>query len=420
VVDNASTDGVTDWLREQEDIVLVENKENKGFGYACNQGVNVSAPNNDIFFLNNDTIVFQNSIFWLRMGLYDNEKNGAAGSVTNYAVNGQLAVEPDTPIDECRKYAAVHNIPQTRPYELKAWLVGYALLCARHVLDKTGMFDTDFGMGSYEDVDIGIRINLAGYRTVLCHNSFIYHYGNLSFLKRPDLAGLLGRNAVKFTQKWHFDPTHSGKRSELISLITHKTDDTFRVLQVGCGTCETISGIKLLFPNAVVKGVELDELKVKIMSHSFDITQGNIENMPLPYDKKYFDYIIFADVLEHLHEPEETLVRLREYLSDDGHIICSIPNVMHGSVLAELMNGEFTYQDTGVLNREHLRFFTLKSAARMLIRAGYKIDSVTSTCGNETDFEKNKEIIDGLSKLLGDDAGLMYAYQLIFKAGKQI
>jgi SAM-dependent methyltransferase len=282
------------------------------------------------------------------------------------------------------------------------------------------MFDTDFGMGSYKDVDICVRINLAGYRTVLCHNSFIYHYGNLSFSKRPDLAGLLGRNAEKFKEKWHFDPTYSNKRKELISLITRDNDDTFRVLEVGCGTCETLSGIQHLFPNAVVKGIELDETRVKIMSHAFDVIQGNIENMALPYDKKYFDYIIFGDVLEHLYEPEKTLVHLREYLSDSGILICSLPNIMHGTVMIELMKGEFTYQDSGILDRTHLHFFTLKSAARMLIRAGYKVNYITSTGGNETSFEENKEIIDGLSRLLGDDAPLMYAYQLIFKAEKQL
>jgi hypothetical protein len=56
----------------------------------------------------------------------------------------------------------------------------------------------------------------------------------------------------------------------------------------------------------------------------------------------------------------------------------------------------------------------------MLIRAGYKVNYITSTGGNETSFEENKEIIDGLSRLLGDDAPLMYAYQLIFKAEKQL
>jgi GT2 family glycosyltransferase len=419
VVDNASTDGVTDWLREQEDIVLVENKENKGFGYACNQGVNVSAPNNDIFFLNNDTIVFQNSIFWLRMGLYDNKKNGAVGAVTNYATNSQLAIAPGTPIDKCREFAFKRNVPNSHPYELRSWLAGFAVMCARHVLDKIGLFNLDFGMGSYADSDLGVRINLAGYRTVLCQNSFIYHNGNSSFSERTNLADLPDKNLEIFKRKYHFDPTYCRLRSELLQFITHDKNAPFRVLEVGCGTCETLAAIQRLYPNAVVKGIELNEMIVKMMSHSIDVIQGNIETMALPYEKKYFDYIIFADVLEHLHAPEKVLVHLRDYLADDGHIICSVPNILHASVMIGLLDGEFNYSDSGILDRTHLRLFTMKSAARMLIEAGYKIDSVSSTQSVEDFFDDYKETIDALAKLLGNNAPQLHAYQLIFNARKR-
>jgi GT2 family glycosyltransferase/ubiquinone/menaquinone biosynthesis C-methylase UbiE len=418
VVDNASTDGVTDWLREQDDIVLIENKENKGFGYACNQGVKASAWDNDIFFLNNDTIVFQNSIFGLRMGLYDNEKNGAVGAVTNYATNSQLAIEPDTPVDKCREFAIRRNIPNSHPYELRSWLVGFAVMCARPVLDKVGLFDLDFGMGFYEDNDLSVRINLAGYRTVLCLNSFIYHYGSASFSKRADLAYLPDKNLEVFKEKYHFDPTYCRQRSELLQFITHGQNASFRVLEVGCGTCETLAAIQRLYPNAVVKGIELNEMIVRMMSHSIDVIQGNIETMTLPYEKKYFDYIIFADVLEHLHAPEKVLVHLRDYLADDGHIICSVPNILHASVMIGLVNGEFSYSDSGILDRTHLRLFTMKSAARMLIEAGYKIDSVSSTQSVEDFFDDYKETIDALTKLLGDNAQQLHAYQLIFNVRK--
>jgi GT2 family glycosyltransferase len=421
VVDNASTDGVTDWLREQDDIVLVENKENKGFGYACNQGVKASAWDNDIFFLNNDTVVFQNSIFWLRMGLYDNEKNGAVGAVTNYATNYQLAVPQNASLDECRKAAAERNVPNSRPYELRSWLVGFAMLCRRTVLDKIGLFDLDFGMGFYEDNDLGIRINLAGYRTVLCLNSFIYHYGSKSFSKRTDLASLPERNHELFKKKYHYDPYYTRPRNELIPFFQKSEHDVFRVLEVGCGLGETLALLQRLFPNAIVKGIELDDVKVRIMSHCLDITQGNIETMELPYEKNYFDYIIFADVLEHLHDPDKTLAHIREYLTDGGHIICSVPNIMHASIFLDLLDGEFNYTDAGILDRTHLRLFTYKSAMRMILGAGYKVISASCTVSVDNDslFADNKEITDALIKLLGKNADLLHAYQLVFDAVKE-
>lgn len=85
VVDNNSSDGICEWLEKQNDIILIKNKDNKGFGAASNQGIKAAAPDNDIFLLNNDTIVVPNSIFWLRMGLYENDRVGAVSCESNFA-----------------------------------------------------------------------------------------------------------------------------------------------------------------------------------------------------------------------------------------------------------------------------------------------------------------------------------------------
>lgn len=82
VVDNGSTDGIADWLKEQRDIVLQCNAENVGFPKGCNQGICLAEKENDIMLLNNDTIVTENSLFWLRMALCESEV-GAAGSISD-------------------------------------------------------------------------------------------------------------------------------------------------------------------------------------------------------------------------------------------------------------------------------------------------------------------------------------------------
>ena len=117
VVDNGSSDGSVEWLRAQKDIILVENTENMGFPYGCNQGIKEADNETDIFLLNNDTIVTPNSIFWLRMGLYSGTRIGATGSVSNRASNGQIAEGCGNNIQSCMQYAHVHNIPMKYPYE---------------------------------------------------------------------------------------------------------------------------------------------------------------------------------------------------------------------------------------------------------------------------------------------------------------
>ena len=164
VVDNASTDGSVEWLREQRDIHLLENIDNMGFPVGCNQGIYASASETDIFLLNSDTVLTANALFWLRMGLYDKEENGMAGSVSNYA-KWQVA-------DGVKKeknllaFGEKTNVPMKYACENRPSLIGFALLIKRKVIEQVGELDERFSPGNYEDDDYSLRVLLAGYHNV--------------------------------------------------------------------------------------------------------------------------------------------------------------------------------------------------------------------------------------------------------------
>lgn len=322
VVDNASTDGIREWLCEQEEIVLICNEENVGFPAGCNQGIEVSQPENDILLLNNDTIMFPNSLFWLRMGLYEEEKVGAVGSVCNYAGNNQIVEQRFTSMEEVIEYAITHNIPDKRALEKKIWLVGFALMLNRKALEEVGLLDTLYSPGSYEDNDIGVRLRYAGWKVYLCHNSFIYHYGSGAGQNREMWDEKESVNAVKFMEKWGFDIQHyTNARTELISLIKEDREEAVRILEIGCGGGATLARIQYLFPNATVKGIELVENVARLGTNQLDIIKGNIETMQIPYEKNYFDYIIIGDYMERLQAPDEVLRKLSAYLREGGQFL---------------------------------------------------------------------------------------------------
>lgn len=101
---------------------------------------------------------------------------------------------------------------------------------------------------------------------------------------------------------------------------------------------------------------------------------GDIENFKWLEELKTdrYDYIIFADVLEHLHIPLEVLKRCNGILKDDGSVIMSVPNIAHNSVIIDLTNDEFKYSDIGLLDNTHISFFAYKSLKRMIHEAGYR------------------------------------------------
>jgi 2-polyprenyl-3-methyl-5-hydroxy-6-metoxy-1,4-benzoquinol methylase len=87
----------------------------------------------------------------------------------------------------------------------------------------------------------------------------------------------------------------------------------------------------------------------------------------------HYDAILFLDVLEHLVDPGAVLSAAKALLTSGGHALVSLPNVGHWSVRKELLLGRWEYTDTGLLDRSHLRFFTLSTAARLLEDRGWEI-----------------------------------------------
>lgn len=422
VVDNASTDGVAEWLSAQKDIKVILNKENKGFGIASNQGVAIAEPDNDIFFLNNDTLVPANAIFWLRMGLYEGNNIGATSCMSNRVSNDQMIDVTLNNTAEVLSFAKKHNIISLNPYEEKVKLVGFALLIKRSVLNEIGLFDEIYSIGNYEDDDISIRMLMAGYKLLLCHNSFIYHYGSQGFAQIDyDYSKLLYDNLQKFIKKWNFNiQYYSSARDNLIDFIKDIPASTeIKVLEIGCGTGATLAKIKYLWPNAKTYGIEIEPTVAKIATNFSEIIAGDIETLDLPYNMDYFDVIICGDVLEHLRNPEATLNKLYSHLKKDGYLLSSIHNVMHSSVLYPLLNGCWDYEDAGILDRTHLRFFTKKSICEMFNNVNLAIEKLCVTESYLDYPESNPDMFNKLQAIMPPEAfEQIYVFQYLIKSIK--
>lgn len=116
-----------------------------------------------------------------------------------------------------------------------------------------------------------------------------------------------------------------------------------------------------------------------------------------------FDYIIFADILEHLYHPEMALERCRDFLKPGGSIIVSLPNIAHNSIIIELINNRFNYQEIGLLDDTHIRFFTNDSFKKMLDRINLKVIKEFATyskVGNNEIVNNYDEVDDCVAEKL--------------------
>jgi 2-polyprenyl-3-methyl-5-hydroxy-6-metoxy-1,4-benzoquinol methylase len=147
------------------------------------------------------------------------------------------------------------------------------------------------------------------------------------------------------------------------------------VLDVGCGFATTsqyiaqrrnrVTGIESSAEAVVVARTRVNEVVHADLQQFDDVKRA--------LGDRRFDAIIFADVLEHLAWPIGILRGYLDLLKEGGSVIVSLPNVGLWSVRLNLLLGRFRYEETGVLDRTHLRFFTRRTAREMIESTGLEI-----------------------------------------------
>ncbi|GMB00333.1 glycosyltransferase [Pelosinus sp. IPA-1] len=418
IVDNDSNDGTRKWLTQQSDVRTIFNNQNLGFPKGCNQGIEI-AEGAEILLLNNDTVVTVNWLNNMRYALYSDEQVGAVGPTTNYCSDCQAIIPSYSSLYDMDKFAYSHNKSNPELWEDRLKLVGFCLLIKRKVVTDIGLLDEVFSPGNYEDDDYSVRMVKAGYRLILCKDTFIHHFGSVSFKQNPEeFSKILRKNAKVFEKKWGFNPAYSlFIRNEIIDLIDRPKNTPIKVLEIGCGCGCTLLQIKNIFRYATVYGVELNKNAAAIAETFAQVFSEDIETESLPFKNDFFDYIILADVLEHLKNPWDILKQLKCYLKLGGYILASIPNIMHFTVVRDLLNGQWTYKNAGILDRTHLRFFTLHEIHEMFISAGYNNMVYGDTTIQTT--EEDEAFVRSLASLGNEKLIKQYkVYQYIVRAQK--
>jgi SAM-dependent methyltransferase len=150
-----------------------------------------------------------------------------------------------------------------------------------------------------------------------------------------------------------------------------------RILDVGAA--DGYLGAILKQRGHFVAGVENDpDAAAKAQGHYDDFQVANVEEFDFPY-RDEFDYILFADVLEHLRDPARVLKKSLTSLKRSGQIILSVPNIANVVMRLSLLAGRFNYADRGIMDRTHLRFFTLATLKRTLEECGLGVVEIAAS-----------------------------------------
>jgi SAM-dependent methyltransferase len=165
------------------------------------------------------------------------------------------------------------------------------------------------------------------------------------------------------------------RRRDLVGMLPAANGN---YLEIGCGNGATLEYLKANGADYVA-GVDINaEAIAAAKKRGLDTAfVADIEKDNLPFEKNFFDGIILADVLEHLYDPLDAVKKMRSYLRVDGVMVISIPNVKYYKLLHRLiLHDEWKYEEHGILDNTHVRFFTRREIVALVGRAGMKAEKV--------------------------------------------
>jgi GT2 family glycosyltransferase/2-polyprenyl-3-methyl-5-hydroxy-6-metoxy-1,4-benzoquinol methylase len=163
-----------------------------------------------------------------------------------------------------------------------------------------------------------------------------------------------------------------------LSVLAGHVRPRAHILDLGCGS-GALGAFLAEHKQCICDGLTLSQEEARHAApfyrqvHVADLEDCDLDSL---FGDARYDYIVCADVLEHLRQPERILTACRERLTAQGRLLISVPNAGYSGLVAELLHGEFRYRQEGLLDRTHLRFFTRRSLSRFLAEQGWQVDGI--------------------------------------------
>ena len=246
----------------------------------------------------------------------------------------------------------------------------------------------------------------------------LHDYETMSAPTFPVGAKLFERPA----QSYDLDPSVVGgilsDPASPLHQMARLIPDGSKVLDVGAGNGIFAQILARTKPRVEVDGIEPNSGAADVArSHYRRFFHGAAENFHTEIGVGKYDYLVLADVVEHLVDPVLFVTSLRPLLKKEGKILLSTPNVAFASVRIALLNGDFDYVDSGILERTHLRFFTYSTLLRLISAVGMHPERICflerNPFATEIPIAQYSIGIADLVRLMRDDLASVYQFLVV-------
>lgn len=202
-------------------------------------------------------------------------------------------------------------------------------------------------------------------------------------------------------------PIHDNHNPDLLRLIPPTVK---KVIEIGCSSGALAREFKKQSNDVNWIGVEIDASYAELAKRHCDKTLvANIDDCGESFYKEFTDRDcwIFGDTLEHFKNPWSVLRNIRSVISSNGSIVACIPNAQHWSLIIRLAIGDFRYEDSGLLDRTHLRWFTRQTMIELFESQGFRIAEGLPRVFDEPNRDKFLPSIAEIAKNCGIEPELV-------------
>jgi 2-polyprenyl-3-methyl-5-hydroxy-6-metoxy-1,4-benzoquinol methylase len=190
-------------------------------------------------------------------------------------------------------------------------------------------------------------------------------------------------------------------------------------LDLGCGAGGNAR--ELSNRGCLVDGITLSEGEAEVARQVCErVFVRNLEQ-GLPSDtKEHYDVVIASHVLEHICFPEKLLSDVRDRMNADSILIVALPNLLYWRNRLDLFAGRFVYEEGGLMDNTHFRWYTFKTAAELFVRHGFRLERSYATGWMPQPLLR--KLLPGVAGRLDSSASSMFpglfGYQMIYVARK--
>ena len=409
IVDDGSSDAERIAVQEAgDDVQILRSEEHRGFSHAVNTGIR-AAVGEVILFLHADVLLASHTVEDMLDALIADPATAAVCAVAprTYA---WVSYPLDQEYRSWEEFAAAAEEIRMREGGKKLPLIVsemFALMVRRDAAEAAGFLDEAYTVPALAAYDYTIRMTRGGFGIGVLTGTYVHHNESIHQGMMEQYEKVRQGERSYFQAKWGISLDYSlHVRLDLLAMMD-LTREGLRILEIGCACGITLREIGVRNPSVQLYGVELNENAAAAAAPFVKIMNMDVERLAPAEIPERFDYIIMGDVIEHLLDPWTAIRRLRELLAPGGSIVASIPNVAHISNVYGVLSGRWTYEDSGLLDRTHFRFFTKYEIIKLFEEADLIIDEMRSKkLPIEEDWKRFREEILSLCSVHVDPEDL--------------